>query len=181
MKLCRDFDQTDSIETMQRQLGLGPGMELPLGAKPVSSREAFARRILTDREDEFVDLHKIRYPRFICLSSTCVLCVWCVCAVCMHACVCVVCVCSVHASVCGVCVCACLHVNMRKLVIVMSSCIVDLFFIPRMCCTWHVYLPKVKSENYWKDKFKFCFLLLRIRVPFVFLGFFVVIITTLDI
>ena len=57
---CRDFDQTDSIETMQRQLGLGPGVELPLGAKPVTSREAVARRILSDREDEFIDLQKIR-------------------------------------------------------------------------------------------------------------------------
>ncbi|KAK7107287.1 inositol polyphosphate 5-phosphatase OCRL-like isoform X2 [Littorina saxatilis] len=56
----RDFDQTDSIETMQRQLGLGPGIELPLGAKPVSSREAVAKRILMDREDEFVDLTKVR-------------------------------------------------------------------------------------------------------------------------
>ena len=57
----RDFDQTDSIETMQKQLGLGPGVELPLGAKPVTSREAVARRILSDREEEFVDLHKIKY------------------------------------------------------------------------------------------------------------------------
>ncbi|KAL8583253.1 hypothetical protein ACOMHN_043088 [Nucella lapillus] len=60
LDFSRDFGESESIETMQKQLGLGPGVELPLGAKPVTSREAVARRILSDREDEFIDLQKIR-------------------------------------------------------------------------------------------------------------------------
>ena len=78
---CRDFEQSDSIETMQRQLGLGPGVELPLGAKPVTSREAVARRILSDREDECVDIQKIRYDKGVCLGDGSV-------CSCMHVCVC---------------------------------------------------------------------------------------------
>ncbi|XP_076445234.1 inositol polyphosphate 5-phosphatase OCRL-like isoform X2 [Babylonia areolata] len=60
LDFSRDFYDSESIETMQKQLGLGPGVELPLGAKPVTSREAVARRILSDREDEFIDLQKIK-------------------------------------------------------------------------------------------------------------------------
>ncbi|KAK7476272.1 hypothetical protein BaRGS_00032465, partial [Batillaria attramentaria] len=35
----------ESLDTLQKQLGLGPGVELPLGVKPLTSREAVARQI----------------------------------------------------------------------------------------------------------------------------------------
>ncbi|CAL1526777.1 unnamed protein product, partial [Lymnaea stagnalis] len=51
-----DEDFTDAIDSMQMRLGLSPGSELPLGAKPVTSREKVVRQCLTEKEVEFTDL-----------------------------------------------------------------------------------------------------------------------------
>lgn len=56
----KEFDFTDSLDSLQKQLGLGPGVELPIGAKPITSREAFARKILAERENEFTNVQTVR-------------------------------------------------------------------------------------------------------------------------
>ncbi|XP_005098372.1 inositol polyphosphate 5-phosphatase OCRL isoform X2 [Aplysia californica] len=56
----RSEDLTDSMEAIQGQLGISSGAELPVGTKPVSSREKFVRQFLCNREDEFTDLRNFR-------------------------------------------------------------------------------------------------------------------------
>ncbi|RUS72880.1 hypothetical protein EGW08_019354 [Elysia chlorotica] len=52
-KILDDGDgYSDSLE---KQFGLSPSVEMPVGSKPGTSREKFARQILSDREDEFTN------------------------------------------------------------------------------------------------------------------------------
>ena len=47
--------------SLEKQLGISPSVEMPVGSKPPTSREKFVRQILTDREDEFTDQTTFRY------------------------------------------------------------------------------------------------------------------------
>ena len=55
-----DEEPTTPIEMLEKQLGLGPGMELPVGSKPVSMREQFVRHFMAERESEFTDIAPYR-------------------------------------------------------------------------------------------------------------------------
>ncbi|GFS13828.1 inositol polyphosphate 5-phosphatase OCRL-1-like [Elysia marginata] len=55
-KILDDTDGfTDSMSSLEKQLGISPSVEIPVGSKPPTSREKFVRQILSDREDEFTD------------------------------------------------------------------------------------------------------------------------------
>ena len=57
---CRDVNEFEDLGKIEQSLGLGSGMELPVGQKPVTTREAFVRRYMVQREDEFTDILNLK-------------------------------------------------------------------------------------------------------------------------
>ncbi|XP_041351900.1 inositol polyphosphate 5-phosphatase OCRL-like [Gigantopelta aegis] len=58
-----DLDKDTEVEELgkiEQSLGLGSGMELPVGQKPVTTREAFVRRYMIKREEEFTDIYTLK-------------------------------------------------------------------------------------------------------------------------
>ncbi|XP_046544350.1 inositol polyphosphate 5-phosphatase OCRL-like [Haliotis rubra] len=57
--LDRDEDEPDTVYNIQRQLGIGYGLEMPVGQKPVTAREVFVKRYMAQREEEFTNIEKL--------------------------------------------------------------------------------------------------------------------------
>ncbi|ESO88961.1 hypothetical protein LOTGIDRAFT_106380, partial [Lottia gigantea] len=53
-------DFTDSVDSLQQQLGISDGVEMPVGNKPVTARETFVRHYMNEREDEFTNIHPLK-------------------------------------------------------------------------------------------------------------------------
>ncbi|XP_071115406.1 type II inositol 1,4,5-trisphosphate 5-phosphatase-like [Haliotis cracherodii] len=58
--LDRDEDEPDTVYNIQKQLGIGYGLELPVGQKSVTTREVFVKRYMAQREVEFTNIEKLR-------------------------------------------------------------------------------------------------------------------------
>ncbi|CAG5118177.1 unnamed protein product, partial [Candidula unifasciata] len=55
-KMLSPDDSGEPMEAIKKQLGISSGIELPVGSKPVSSRDKFLRQCLVQRESEFTDV-----------------------------------------------------------------------------------------------------------------------------